>query len=235
MDIASCIHLCTQGESFWAFTGPWPRVQESVESLGGVQSKRQPRDTLLVDWTSQLVRVVKNLPAKASRHKRLKFNPWVIPPGGGHGNPFMYSCLENPMDRGAWQAAVHRVTQNQTRLKWFSTHWLSPVLVISCYIKNHPKLSVLAWQIFTNTISVDQESGSDLVGEFWLRISHVVAGKGPLGLQASQGLNRIRIISKQTHQLLGGPGPLPHGHFHQLPEGSYNTVVVPLSPGLPDV
>ena len=35
-------------------------------------------------------------------------------PGGGHGNPFQYSCLENPMDRGAWQAAVHRVTQNQT-------------------------------------------------------------------------------------------------------------------------
>ena len=30
-------------------------------------------------------------------------------PGGGHGNPLQYSCLENPMDRGAWQAAVHRV------------------------------------------------------------------------------------------------------------------------------
>ena len=31
-------------------------------------------------------------------------------PGGGHGNPLQYSCLENPMDRGAWQATVHRVT-----------------------------------------------------------------------------------------------------------------------------
>ena len=30
--------------------------------------------------------------------------------GEGHGNPFQYSCLENPMDRGAWQATVHRVT-----------------------------------------------------------------------------------------------------------------------------
>ena len=29
-------------------------------------------------------------------------------PGGGHGNPLQYSCLENPMDRGAWQAIVHR-------------------------------------------------------------------------------------------------------------------------------
>ena len=31
------------------------------------------------------------------------------PPGGGHGNPFQNSCLENPIDRGAWQATVHRV------------------------------------------------------------------------------------------------------------------------------
>ena len=37
-------------------------------------------------------------------------------PGGGHGNPLQYSCLENPMDRGAWQAAVHRVTMSWTRL-----------------------------------------------------------------------------------------------------------------------
>jgi len=42
--------------------------------------------------------------------------------GGGHGNPLQCSCLENPMDRGAWQATVHRVTQNQTRLKQLSTH-----------------------------------------------------------------------------------------------------------------
>ena len=35
-------------------------------------------------------------------------------PGGGHGNPFLYSCLENPMDRGAWQSVVHRVTESQT-------------------------------------------------------------------------------------------------------------------------
>ena len=42
-------------------------------------------------------------------------------PGGGCGNPLQYSCLENPMDRGAWQAAVHRVSQSQTRLKRLST------------------------------------------------------------------------------------------------------------------
>ena len=37
-------------------------------------------------------------------------------PGGGHGNPLQYSCLENPMGRGAWQAAVHGVTTSQIRL-----------------------------------------------------------------------------------------------------------------------
>ena len=38
-------------------------------------------------------------------------------PGGGRDNPLQYSCLENPMDRGAWQATVHGVAKTQTRLK----------------------------------------------------------------------------------------------------------------------
>ena len=37
-------------------------------------------------------------------------------PGEGNGNPLQYSCLGNSMDRGAWQATVHRVTKNQTGL-----------------------------------------------------------------------------------------------------------------------
>ena len=35
-------------------------------------------------------------------------------PGEGNGNPLQYSCLENPVDRGAWQGTVHRVTKSQT-------------------------------------------------------------------------------------------------------------------------
>ena len=42
--------------------------------------------------------------------------------GEGNGNPLQYSCLENPVDRGAWWAAVHGVTQSQTRLKGLSMH-----------------------------------------------------------------------------------------------------------------
>ena len=41
-------------------------------------------------------------------------------PGGRYGNPLQYSCLENPMDRGAWQATVRRVAKSWTRLKTFS-------------------------------------------------------------------------------------------------------------------
>ena len=37
---------------------------------------------------------------------------WGRSPGEGNGNPFQYSCLENSMDRGAWQAIVHRVTKS---------------------------------------------------------------------------------------------------------------------------
>ena len=43
------------------------------------------------------------------------------PTGGGHGKPLQHSCLENPMDRTAWWAAVHRVAKNRTELKQLST------------------------------------------------------------------------------------------------------------------
>ena len=61
--------------------------------------------------------MVKNLPADAGGIK----DRGCIPgsgrsPGGGHGHPLQYSCLENPTDRAAWRAAVHGVTESQTGL-----------------------------------------------------------------------------------------------------------------------
>ena len=41
----------------------------------------------------------------------------------GNGNPLQYSCLENPMDRGAWQAAVHEVAKSRTRVSDFTFHF----------------------------------------------------------------------------------------------------------------
>ena len=59
-----------------------------------------------------MAQTVKNVPANAG-------DAGLIPesgrsPGGGNGNPLQYSCLENPMDRGAWGATVHGVAKSRT-------------------------------------------------------------------------------------------------------------------------
>ena len=52
---------------------------------------------------------------QCKRHKRHRLiSRWGRSPTGGHGNPLQYSCLENPLDREAWQATVHRVAKGQT-------------------------------------------------------------------------------------------------------------------------
>ena len=52
------------------------------------------------------------------QRRRRGLDPWVGKiPGEGNGYPLLYSCLENPMDRGAWRATVHRVPKSRTRLK----------------------------------------------------------------------------------------------------------------------
>ena len=57
------------------------------------------------------------------RCNRHGFNPWAGKiPEVGDGKPLQHSCLENPMDRGAWWATVHGVAKRQTRLKWLNTH-----------------------------------------------------------------------------------------------------------------
>ena len=67
--------------------------------------------------------VVKNPPASAGDIRDAGLIPGSgTSPGGGHGNPPQYSCLENPMDRGAWWATVHGVTKNGIRRKRLSMH-----------------------------------------------------------------------------------------------------------------
>ena len=73
-------------------------------------------------WASQVGLVVKNPPANAGDLRDVSPIPGSgRSPGGGHGNPLQYSCLENAMDRGAWQDTVHGVTKSQTRLKQLGT------------------------------------------------------------------------------------------------------------------
>ena len=74
-------------------------------------SSKKKRDTVgyMVNWASQVALVVKNVTANA---EDLRDTGLILRlgrfPGGGHGNPVQYSCLENPMDRGARQATVHQ-------------------------------------------------------------------------------------------------------------------------------
>ena len=92
--------------------------------------------TRLSNWTE--LRSPGNVSGKepacqCRRYKRYRFGPWVRKTSGeGNGNLLQYSCLENPMDRGAWWVTVHRVTTNQTQLKWLSTHIAETRLPISC-------------------------------------------------------------------------------------------------------
>ena len=72
---------------------------------------------------SQMVLVLKNSTANAGDMR----DAGLIPesgrsPGEGHSNQLWCSCLENPMDSGAWWAMVHRVTKSQARLKQLSMH-----------------------------------------------------------------------------------------------------------------
>ena len=61
--------------------------------------------------------MVKNLPASAADVGDMGSIPGLGRSlGGGNGNPLQYSCLENPMDRGGWQATVHRVPKSWTQL-----------------------------------------------------------------------------------------------------------------------
>ena len=64
--------------------------------------------------------MVKNLPANEGDVRDMGLIPgWGRSPGGRHGNPLQYSCLENLMDRGAWWVTVHGVAKSWMRL---STH-----------------------------------------------------------------------------------------------------------------
>ena len=71
----------------------------------------------------QVVLVIKNLPTNAGelRYAGL-ISGWERSLGGGHGSRLQYSCLENPMDRGAWQTAVHGVTKELDTTEAAQTH-----------------------------------------------------------------------------------------------------------------
>ena len=111
-----------------------PGESNGQRSLAGYSSWSQKSQTRLRDYTTATI-VFTGLPWWLSSKE---FSCSVgaagdvgsIPgsggsPGGRHSNSLQYSCLENPMNRGAWQAIVHKVTKSQAQLKRLSTAWHS--------------------------------------------------------------------------------------------------------------
>ena len=80
-------------------------------------------------------------------------------PGEGNGNPLQYSCLENTMDRGAWQATVHEVTKSLTRLSNFTflsflkLFYNGLVLFIIAELNKNYLIVLLTVQLSSNSVN----------------------------------------------------------------------------------
>ena len=97
-------------------------------------------------WVSQIALVLKNQPAIAGGIRDMgSVSGSGRAPEGGHGNPLQYPCLENPKDRGAWQATVHQVAKSQTQL---STHTLTGLIHRHKY----------TWISFTSPLEMPRDS-----------------------------------------------------------------------------
>ena len=132
--------------------------------------------------------MVKNLPANAGDLRDVGSTPGLgRSPGGGHGNPLQYFCLENPTDRGAWRATAHRVSKSRTQLRQLSTR------VLVATVTNDRRLDGLGQPRFV-TISFcrsDFQSGFYGVSvkvsagpcSFWMLLGRIL----PVSFTASEG------------------------------------------------
>ena len=117
----------------WVGKIPWRRewLPTPVFLPGEFHGIYSPRGRQESDTTEQLSLTHSCIPGDASGKEAATAvdirDLGLIPgsgrlPGEGNGNPLQYSCLENPMDRGAWWVTVHGVAKSQTWLKWLFTH-----------------------------------------------------------------------------------------------------------------
>ena len=90
-------------------------------------------ETMCFLWASQVAQWVKNLSAM----QEMQIPGLGRFPGGGHGDPFQCSCLENSMDRGVWQGTFCGVAKSQTRLKW-----------LLCFLYLDIYFLVYVWEVF---------------------------------------------------------------------------------------
>ena len=133
--------------------------------------------------------------------------------GEGNGNPLQYSFLENPTDRGAWWAAVHRVIKSQTWLKQLSTHPKTEKVTLSLRISGFshfawPRMNLFVWNWpWTVTLLVPQPSQvAGLVTSLQWTVKYV--GKSPY-IHASQGEIGVETQAKASYLYL-----LPRNLYH---------------------
>ena len=166
---------------WWCLTSKFLRAQSQVQGPGDGVSK----ETAEVEWRW------KSLASRRSRsfnhlliHSfnefllRTLMRPSVCENGKGNGIPLQYSCLDNPMDGGAWWAAVHGVTKSQTWLSNFTFTFHFHALEKE--MATHS--SVLAWRI--------PGMGSHRVGHYWSDLAVAAA------------------VCEKLHRWTGRPGML---------------------------
>ena len=153
------------GHAMWCWAWDNPQCKGSLHSKGIswyssslCQALAKTLQTNHLIWFllyhCQVALVVKNPLANAGDIRDLDAIPGSgKSPGEGYGNPLQYSCLGNPMDRGAWRAAVHGVMKSGTRLKRLSTH--------ACVIASRTSFqsSLCYYSHFPNEKTETQRSG----------------------------------------------------------------------------
>ena len=183
-------------------------------------------------WASQVTSVVKNPPANAGDIREGGSFPELgRSPRRRYGNPLQYSCLENPMDRGAWWATVHGITKSRTWLKRLSTHTHMFICVFPIdweLPEDSPTLSYpfLPWRPVRRLVYIQSTHGMSRSVEAGV---HTGCLCSICTTNNSQGRGRRTppecperpgsILFHHTSHLAGKPGPFPAGCalHHLLP------------------
>ena len=132
-------------------------------------------------------------------------------PGIGHGNPFRYSCLENPMNRGAWWTIVHGVTKSQTLLK-DSTHIPTNRLLQPIGRFHNQELTLCVWPV-TATVVLRQTTEETVMSHLTIFAPHSV--QALLNSHHTQHYSTSRLTSHEI--ILLSPNITIHRSLTQLP------------------
>ena len=96
---------------------------------------------------------------------------WGRSPGGGHGNPLQYSCLENPMDRGAWPAMVHRVIKSWndwSNLTYMHARWTWIAKARHCHLIERSGKASLTTCHLSRDIKEEKKWATRILGKSFL-------------------------------------------------------------------